>query len=66
LTGSVPVVGASCKNAAELAVKEINDAGGLDIKGKKYPVELLIEDNETKRNQPQQPHRNWQLLVLLQ
>jgi len=48
LTGSVPVVGASCKNAAELAVKEINDAGGLDIKGKKYPVELLIEDNEDK------------------
>ncbi|MEN6620629.1 MAG: ABC transporter substrate-binding protein, partial [Smithella sp.] len=48
LTGSVPVVGESCKNAAELAVKEINDAGGLDISSVKYPVELLIEDNEDK------------------
>jgi branched-chain amino acid transport system substrate-binding protein len=48
LTGSVPVVGESCKNAAELAVKEINDAGGLDISGTKYPLELVIEDNEDK------------------
>jgi branched-chain amino acid transport system substrate-binding protein len=48
LTGSVPVVGESCKNAAELAVKEVNDAGGLDVGGTKYLVELLIEDNEDK------------------
>lgn len=48
LTGSVPVVGESCKNAAELIVKEINDAGGLDINGTKYTLELLIEDNEDK------------------
>jgi branched-chain amino acid transport system substrate-binding protein len=48
LTGSVPVVGESCKNAAELAVKEVNDAGGLDVGGTKYLVELLIEDDEDK------------------
>lgn len=48
LTGSIPVVGESCKNAATLAVKEINDAGGLDVAGKKYPVEMTIEDNEDK------------------
>lgn len=48
LTGSIPVVGESCKNAATLAVKEINDAGGLDVAGKKYPVEITIEDNEDK------------------
>ncbi len=48
LTGSVPVVGESCKNAAELAVKEINDAGGLDVAGTKYTVELQIEDDEDK------------------
>lgn len=35
LTGDIPAVGASCKNAAEMAVKEINDAGGLEIGGKK-------------------------------
>jgi branched-chain amino acid transport system substrate-binding protein len=48
LTGGVPVVGESCKNAADLAVKEINDAGGLDVGGKKYMIELLVEDDEDK------------------
>jgi branched-chain amino acid transport system substrate-binding protein len=48
LTGGIPVVGESCKNAAELAVKEINDAGGLDVAGQKYAIELTIEDNEDK------------------
>ncbi len=48
LTGSIPVVGQSCKNAAEFAVKEITDAGGLDVGGKKVPVELVVEDNEDK------------------
>lgn len=51
LTGDIPAVGASCKNAAEMAVKEINDAGGLDIGGKKYKVELFIEDNAGKADQ---------------
>ena len=31
LTGDMPAVGESCKKAAELAVKEINDAGGLQV-----------------------------------
>ncbi len=48
LTGGVPVVGASCKNGAELAVEEINNAGGLEVGGRKYKIELLIEDNEDK------------------
>ncbi len=48
LTGGIPVVGESCKNAAQLAVKEINDAGGLEVGGKKYKIELVIEDNEDK------------------
>jgi branched-chain amino acid transport system substrate-binding protein len=51
LTGDIPAVGASCKNAAEMAVAEINDAGGLDIGGKKYKVELFIEDNAGKADQ---------------
>ena len=51
LTGDIPAVGASCKNAAELAVKEINDAGGLEVAGKKYQVELFIEDNAGKADQ---------------
>lgn len=48
LTGSIPVVGQSCKNAAELAVKEITDAGGLDVGGQKVQVTLQVEDNEDK------------------
>jgi branched-chain amino acid transport system substrate-binding protein len=51
LTGDVPAVGASCKNAAELAVKEINDAGGIQLGDKKYKVELFIEDNAGKADQ---------------
>ncbi len=48
LTGGIPVVGASCKNAAEMAVKEVNDAGGLEVGGKKYKIVLQVEDNEDK------------------
>ncbi len=51
LTGDVPAVGASCKNAAELAVKEINDAGGIQLGDKKFKVELIIEDNAGKADQ---------------
>lgn len=48
LTGSIPVVGASARNGAELAIKEINDAGGLEIAGKKYTLRLIVEDDEDK------------------
>jgi branched-chain amino acid transport system substrate-binding protein len=34
-----------------MAVKEINDAGGLEVGGKKYMVELFIEDNAGKADQ---------------
>jgi branched-chain amino acid transport system substrate-binding protein len=48
LTGSIPVAGQSCRNAAEFAVAEVNAAGGLEVGGKKYPVEIMVEDNEDK------------------
>jgi branched-chain amino acid transport system substrate-binding protein len=51
LTGDMPAVGESCKKAAEMAVKEVNDAGGIDIGGKKYKVELFVEDNAGKADQ---------------
>lgn len=51
LTGDIPAVGASFKNAAELAVAEINDAGGLEVGGKKYQIELIVEDNAGKAEQ---------------
>jgi branched-chain amino acid transport system substrate-binding protein len=48
LTGNIPAVGQSTKNAAELAVKEVNEAGGLDVGGQKREIALFIEDNEDK------------------
>jgi branched-chain amino acid transport system substrate-binding protein len=48
LTGGIPVVGESSRNAAELAVKEVNDAGGLEVGGQKYLLELVVEDDEDK------------------
>jgi len=51
LTGDIPAVGESCKNAAELAVQQINDAGGIEIGGQLYQVELYIEDNAGKADQ---------------
>ncbi|MDA8404569.1 MAG: ABC transporter substrate-binding protein, partial [Desulfobacteraceae bacterium] len=51
LTGDMPAVGASCKNAAEMAVKEINDAGGLQVGGKKAKLLLIVEDNAGKADQ---------------
>ncbi len=51
LTGDIPAVGASCKNSAELAAKEINDSGGITIAGKNYTIELFIQDSAAKPDQ---------------
>ena len=51
LTGDIPAVGASCKNAARMAVQEINEAGGFQFGEKKYNVDLIIEDNAGKADQ---------------
>ncbi len=48
LTGDSPKVGEGSKFAGELIKKEINDAGGLDVKGKKYKLEFIYVDNELK------------------
>jgi branched-chain amino acid transport system substrate-binding protein len=48
LTGSVPVVGRSCVNAAKMAVEEINASGGIALADRHRPVELMVEDNEDK------------------
>ena len=51
LTGAIPAVGASCRNGAEMAAQEINDAGGIEIGGVKKKVELFIEDSASKPEQ---------------
>ena len=51
LTGDIPAVGASCKNAALQAVDAVNRDGGLEVGGRKYPIDLIIEDNGSKADQ---------------
>ncbi len=48
ITGDIPKVGEGSKYAAQMWLEDINKAGGLEVGGKKYPVELVIEDNESK------------------
>lgn len=48
LTGDIPKVGEGTKYAALMWLEDIEKAGGLEVGGKKYEVELIIEDNESK------------------
>ena len=48
ITGGIPNVGKSTVEAAQMAAQEINDAGGLEVAGRKYTITLVIEDNQDK------------------
>ena len=48
LTGNSPKVGENAYFAGEIVKKELDAAGGLEVKGKKYPVEFIYVDNELK------------------
>ena len=48
ITGDIPKVGEGSKYAAEMWLEDIKAAGGLDVGGVKYDVEVIIEDNESK------------------
>ncbi len=48
LTGDIPKVGEGTKFAAEMWLEDVEAAGGLEVGGQMYPVELVIEDNEAK------------------
>jgi branched-chain amino acid transport system substrate-binding protein len=47
LTGKYSGLGEQVKNGYELAVADINAAGGVDIAGTKVPLELLVLDDES-------------------
>lgn len=51
LTGEMPAVGASSKNAAELFVGQVNEAGGVQVGDQKLPITLVIGDNGAKADQ---------------
>ncbi len=48
LTGDIPKVGEGTKYAAQMWLEDIEAAGGLEVGGVMYQVELVIEDNESK------------------
>jgi len=48
LTGDIPEVGEGSKKAAEMYLADINGTGGLDVGGKKYKLEFVYMDNESK------------------
>lgn len=46
LTGAIAYGGQAAANGTILAAKDINAKGGIDVGGKKYQVELIIEDDK--------------------
>ena len=48
MTGDIPKVGEGSKFAAQMWLADIEAAGGLEVGGTKYKVEIVIEDNESK------------------
>jgi len=48
LTGDIPKVGEGTKFAAQMWLEDVKAAGGLAVGKKKYAVELVLEDNESK------------------
>jgi branched-chain amino acid transport system substrate-binding protein len=51
LTGEMPAVGASCKQAAELFADQVNKGGGLAVGAEKLPINLSVVDNSCKADQ---------------
>ncbi len=48
LSGYMSALGESTRKAAQMAADEINEGGGLLIDKKRYPVEIILEDNSGK------------------
>jgi branched-chain amino acid transport system substrate-binding protein len=47
-TGGSSSMGVSMRDGVKLAVDEINAAGGVDVAGKKQPIQLVERDDEAK------------------
>ena len=48
VTGDNPIIGASSKKGVDMALEEINGAGGITVGGKKYKLVVEELDNEFK------------------
>jgi branched-chain amino acid transport system substrate-binding protein len=56
ITGDIPKVGEGSKFAAQMWLEDVNKAGGLEVGGTKYKVELVVEDNESKAESAVKAH----------
>jgi branched-chain amino acid transport system substrate-binding protein len=54
VTGKESKIGGAYKQATEYAVKEINDAGGLEVGGKKMKVDLRLLDDTSEASKSAQ------------
>ena len=54
VTGKESKIGGAYKQATEFAVKEVNDAGGLDVGGKKMKVDLRLLDDTSEASKSAQ------------
>jgi branched-chain amino acid transport system substrate-binding protein len=48
MTGPASPIGPVQLKGAQLAIKDVNDRGGVNLGGKKIPVEAVVKDDETK------------------
>jgi branched-chain amino acid transport system substrate-binding protein len=51
LTGDIPAVGASSRNAAQMFFDQLNEQGGIPWEEGAQPVRLIIRDNAAKADQ---------------
>ncbi|WP_448809760.1 ABC transporter substrate-binding protein [Agromyces bauzanensis] len=58
LTGPLEAFGTSLQAGYELAITEVNDAGGLKVDGAERPVELVVQDNASTGDKASQQARD--------
>src|SRR5688572_21179893 len=51
LTGNTADFGKSSHEGLLLAIKEINATGGVDVGGKKMPIEIITEDDKSDQTE---------------
>ncbi len=48
ITGDLPEVGASSRQAVELFMENLEDSGGIEIAGKTYTIQTSLKDNKSQ------------------
>jgi len=51
LTGDIRTIGQSALDGAVLFVRQVNEAGGLEVGGRKYPLVTVVRDNGARPGQ---------------